>query len=182
MTSYSSRHRDKSCSGWAVTTFDVQVGGLAVRKKPKESDGLNAEDKLRCECVCTRGHKCMHAYMCIHSSTGLFSEDKSCLSFPASIYEVNQALFQFTSLSIDRFFHLLGPWGVSRERPPGVHVTPRAAQCLLRTWEQKPLSHAPWSSSFSHWLLVATALKEQLRGDLSQFVRSEFETKEIKDK
>ena len=33
------------------------------------------------------------------------------LSFPASIYEVNQALFQFTSLSIDHLFHLLDPWG-----------------------------------------------------------------------
>ena len=53
---------------------------------------------------------CMCAYT-VQGKQAYPQKINPALSFPASIYEVNQALFQFTSLPIDHLSHLLDPWG-----------------------------------------------------------------------
>lgn len=120
------------------------MGGRAVGKKHKEPDGRSTEAKSRCECVCTCGRGCMRVCACMHSSGKQVYSQKTdpALSFPAGIYEVNQALFQFASLSIDHLSHLLDPWGSSREHPPVVPLLPGAARLSIENLRAK----APFTS------------------------------------
>lgn len=142
----------------------------------------STEAKSRCEvCAHVGVMRSVYVRACIAQETGLFSEDRSCPVFPCWYLWSQPGTFPVRFLSIDHLSHLL-ILGSSREStPPVVPSCLELHDCLLRTWESKSSFHIYYEVILSfHWLLVATALKEQLRRDISQLVRFELKQKEIK--
>lgn len=89
------------------------------------------------------GHKCMHICVYIVQVKQVYSgKINPALSFPASIYEVSQALFQFTAFSIAHLSRLLNPWGISSEHPPVVPIMPGATRLSVKNL----IAWAPFNS------------------------------------